>query len=80
MDKKIQIRVLHTDGCPNAFPVIDLIRRVGDEIDIPVSVERVLVSSQKQAVELRFIGSPTVEVNGVDIDPAARGSVVFSLG
>lgn len=43
-------------------------------------MERVEVSSQEQAVELLCIGSPTIQINGMDIEPAARGSMNFGLG
>jgi hypothetical protein len=80
MNKKIQVRVLHTDGCPNASPVIDLFERVANDIGIPVVVDLVLVTSQEQAVKLRFFGSPSIQINGLDIDPFSRGSVAFGLG
>jgi hypothetical protein len=46
---------------------------------IPIVVEQVLVTTQDQANELRFLGSPTVQVNGQDIDPAARPSTAFGF-
>jgi hypothetical protein len=80
MNKTVHVRVLYTQGCPNASPVIDLIERVGKEIGHGVAIETVLVTSQEKAVEFRFLGSPTVQINGLDIDPFSRGSVAFGLG
>ncbi|HYA89125.1 MAG TPA: hypothetical protein VEI57_18965 [Nitrospirota bacterium] len=80
MNKSVHIRVLYSEGCPNASPVIDLIEKVGKEIGVPIDVEPVLVTSPEMAVELRCLGSPTVQINGVDIDPEARGSMAFGLG
>jgi hypothetical protein len=40
----------------------------------------VAVSSQEQATEHRCLGSPTVQINGLDIEPAARVSMNFGLG
>ena len=79
MNKTIQVRVLYTDGCPNASPVIDLIENVANHIGISVVVDRVQVTSQEEAVKLRCIGSPTIQINGLDIDPLARGSLGFGL-
>jgi hypothetical protein len=80
MPKTIQIQVLYTAGCPNLSPTIDLIEKVGNELGIAVAMERVEVSSQAQAVEFCCLGSPTVQINGIDVEPAARGSLNFGLG
>jgi hypothetical protein len=80
MNKTTQVRVLYTDGCPNASTVIDIIERVANDSGIPVIVDRVLVTSQEQAMKLRCLGSPTIQINGLDIDPFARGSAAFGLG
>jgi hypothetical protein len=80
MPKAILVRVLHTPRCPNFTPTINLIERIGSELGIAVTVNRVLISSVDQAMELRCLGSPTVQINGIDIEPAARGSMNFGLG
>jgi hypothetical protein len=80
MNKTIHIRVLNSQGCPNALPVIDLIEKVGKEIGAPIAVEPVLVTSPEEAMELRCLGSPTIQINGIDIDPEACGSMAFGLG
>jgi hypothetical protein len=53
---------------------------MADDIGIPVVVDRVPVTSQEQAVKLRCPGGPTIQINGLDIDPFARNSVAFGLG
>lgn len=80
MNKTTQVRVFYTNGCPNASQVIDLIERIADDIDIPVVVDRASVTSQEEAVKLRCLGSPTIQINGLDIDPSFRNSVAFVLG
>jgi hypothetical protein len=80
MPKAILVRVLYTLGCPNLTPTINLIETVGRELGIAVTTNRVLISSPDQAAELRCLGSPTVQINGIDIEPAARGSINFGLG
>jgi hypothetical protein len=80
MAKTIQVRILHTQGCPNLSPTIDRIEKEGKDLGINVAMERVEVSSPEQAIKLRCLGSPTVQVNGLDIEPSARGSMNFGLG
>jgi hypothetical protein len=75
----VQIRVLCSEGCTNASPTFDLVKNVAQDLNIPVNIEMVTVGTQEQARELRFLGSPTVQIEGLDIDPSARGSMAFGL-
>jgi hypothetical protein len=79
MDETVQVRVLYSEGCPNAPLTIELIEKVGKEIEVRVAIEEVLVESQDQAAALRRLGSPTVQINGVDIAPSARGKTNFTI-
>lgn len=80
MNKSVYVQVLYTDGCPNLSPTIDLIERARKDLGLAVTIEKVLMTSQEQAIQLRCLGSPTVQINGVDIDPATRESLFFGLG
>ena len=75
----VQIRVLYSEGCANTPPTLDLVTNVAQDLNIPVNIEMVTVGTQEQARELRFLGSPTVQIEGLDIDPAALGSAGFGL-
>ena len=75
----VQIRVLCSEGCANASPTLDLVKNVAQDLNIPVNMEMVTVGTQEQAEELRFLGSPTVQIEGLDIEPSARDSVAFGL-
>jgi hypothetical protein len=80
MEKSIPVHVLYTQGCPNLTPTIELIGRVASDIGTKLSIEQVLVTSQEEAFRLRCLGSPTVQIDGIDIDPAAGESMAFGLG
>ncbi len=74
----MNIRVLAFEGCPNDQPTISLIEEILRENGIRASVERVEVTTET-AGRLRFLGSPTVQVDGVDIDPSARDQTSFGM-
>jgi arsenate reductase len=63
------IEVLVTPGCPHARPALELARDVarGFEPDIPVRCLE--VSTEAEARALAFPGSPTIRVDGADIEP-----------
>jgi len=73
--KNVQIRILCSEGCANTAPTVELVKNVAQDLNIPVNIEMVMVGTQEQARELRFLGSPTVQIDGLDIEPSARDSV-----
>lgn len=75
----VQIRVLCSEGCANAHPTVELVKNVAQELNIPINMEIVTVGTQEQAQELRFLGSPTVQIEGFDIETSARDSLAFGL-
>jgi hypothetical protein len=65
--------------CPATPPTMRLVEEVARALDIPIALEPVLVETSEQAQQLRFLGSPTVQVAGLDIEPEARTSRDFGL-
>ena len=79
MVKTIGIVVLHTEGCPSTPKTVERIRECTSELGIPINLREVLVRTQEEADAWRFLGSPTVQVNGIDIDPGARANNDFGF-
>lgn len=63
------IEVLYTEDCPFWREVTETIEEILKESKIKAVVKRVKVSGEDEAKRLRFPGSPTVRINGVDVDP-----------
>ncbi len=68
----MRVQVLYFAGCPNHKPAVDLARQVAAELGLAVEVQEVEVSSGDDVETLRFLGSPTIQVEGLDVDPAGR--------
>jgi hypothetical protein len=64
----MRVKVLYFDGCPNHRPTVELVREVALEMGIDADIQEVEVKGVEEAIQLRFLGSPTVQVNGEDID------------
>lgn len=64
------IELLYFDGCPSAAETEALLRRVLAEEGRTAPLTKIAVETPAQAVATRFLGSPTVRVNGRDIEPA----------
>lgn len=65
------VEVLTFEGCPHAEPALELVKRVLAESGISAKVRRVDVPDPEAAAAHRFLGSPTIRVNGHDIEPGA---------
>ncbi|MEW5983776.1 MAG: hypothetical protein AB1806_15600 [Acidobacteriota bacterium] len=64
----LRVEVLVFDGCPHAEAAIDMARAVAVRMGPAITVERVDVDTPEQAAMLGFPGSPSIRVNGVDIE------------
>lgn len=74
-----RVEVLVFEGCPHVDSTMQLVREViaADAPDAQLVQVTVDASS---AESHRFLGSPSVRVDGVDIDPDAAGRDQFRLG
>jgi hypothetical protein len=73
------IEVLYLVGCPNHEPALDLVREVVEQLGLSAEIREVEVSSEEEAERLRFLGSPSVRVDGSDIEPGADDRNDFAL-
>lgn len=53
--------------------------RLIEELGVTAIVLEVPVTDLASATAFRFLGSPTVHVNGADIEPEARNAALFGL-
>jgi len=63
------VSFLYYEECPSHDLALERLREVMDEEGIPGEVEVIKVDTEDQARQLRFVGSPTIRVDGQDIDP-----------
>jgi len=73
------VEVLYFSGCPNYKPTLRLVREVLGELGLSVDIREVPVETAEEAQSRRFIGSPSIRVDGRDIEPEARGRRDFGL-
>ena len=67
-----RVQLLYFEGCPNHAATQELVERVAAELGVEVEIERVEVPDADTAATLRFLGSPTVRVEGRDVEPGAE--------
>lgn len=62
----MEVALLYFDGCPNHHDAEAQLRGVIDELGWDCSLTKINVDSIESAEKLRFQGSPTIHINGVD--------------
>ena len=67
----MKIELLYWEGCPSYPEARDLL---ADILNGSPAVEMREVTTQEEAEALHFPGSPTIRVDGVDVDPAGASS------
>ena len=75
----MNVKVISLATCPATAPTIARIREVAREMGVAVTIEHAVVKTSEDAVAQRLIGSPTVQINGLDIEPGAREIEQFGL-
>ena len=75
--KAIQVLVL--EGCPNIDAALENIRAAIASTKVSADIDIVRIESVEAAVRLRFLGSPTVRVDGIDVESAAEARGDFGM-
>ena len=70
----MKIELFYWDGCPSYPEAHELLRSVLDERGIGDEIELREVTSNEEAQELGFPGSPTIRIDGRDVDPAGASA------
>jgi hypothetical protein len=78
-DENVRVQILYSEGCANSSPTLELVKNIANDLKIAVNIEMVMVGTQEQAQQFRFLGSPTVQIDGLDIEPSAIYSLAFGL-
>ena len=77
--RRPRVEILYFDGCPNYEPARALVERVAAELGLHAKIELIEVADADSASRLRFLGSPSVRVEGRDVEPGADERSDFVL-
>jgi len=73
----MKVELLYFDECPSYQTAERLLREALAEEGLPDNVERIEVADDADAQRLKFVGSPTIRINGVD--PFLHGQADFGM-
>jgi len=75
----MRVEVLYLEGCPNHEALLPRLRELLASAGASRAVTLRRVDDPETAQRERFLGSPTVRIDGEDIDPGARERTDFGL-
>ena len=75
----MHVKIVSLEKCSSTQPTIALVKKSAGELGISINFEHIVVNTAEEAYEHRHIGSPTVQINGLDIDPFARDITQFGI-
>lgn len=65
---KMNTELLYFEGCSSVQPALNLLQKILKEVGVESPIEMIVVKSDAMAEALKFPGSPTIRINGKDID------------
>jgi hypothetical protein len=72
-----RVELLWWEGCPSSEEAHELVRRVMAEAGLdPSALQSVEIDTDDDAERASFVGSPTVRVDGRDIQPPDEGEPI----
>jgi hypothetical protein len=75
----VKVELLYFDGCPGYEELRPRLERLLDERTLRSSLELLPVVTLKEAKRQRFLGSPTVRVDGRDVELASADRADFGM-
>jgi hypothetical protein len=75
----MKIEVLYFDGCPNHEPLLSRLRDLLAQSGVVTDVGLRRVESVEAAERERFLGSPTLRIDGQDVEAGAERRTDFGL-
>ena len=76
----MKVEVLYFKGCPNHEPAVEQVRKTLRSEGLPILVNEVEITDPAMAQKFGFLGSPSIRIDGIDVEPGAREINTFGFG
>ena len=75
----MKVEVVYFDGCPNHESLLAHLRELLSSVGGSTDIGLVRVETTEAAERERFLGSPTLRIDGEDVEPGADERTDFGL-
>ena len=76
----MKVEVLYIAGCPNHKPAVARVQQALEAARLSAEILEMEVRDATMAQQVGFLGSPSVRVNGLDVEKEARATRTFGFG
>ena len=73
----VKIELFYFEGCPSLEPALHILNQILAEEEVEAPVVRINVDSEELVKKHRFLGSPSIQINGQDIEIDSRSATDF---
>ncbi len=80
MSTQTKVEILVAPGCASRRQTEELVAKALSRTLIKASVKTIVVEDAEQAASAGFLGSPSVRVNGLDVEQEARDRKEYGMG
>jgi hypothetical protein len=77
--RRPRVEILYFEECPNHDGARALVEQIAAELRVEPEIHVLEVPDAEAAIKLRFLGSPSVRVDGRDVEPGADERREFVL-
>lgn len=77
--RRPRVEILYIQGCPNYEEARVMVDRAAAGLRLQPTIELVEVGDDETAARLHFLGSPTIRVDGSDVEPGANARRDFAV-
>lgn len=75
----MNIEFLYFDGCPSWKKAFDDLITVKENLGIETEIQMIDIKSEEDVQKYRFLGSPSIRINGQDIEEKIRDDTEYSM-
>ena len=75
----MKVEILYFDGCPNHGPTVERVKEALQQEGLTADIAETNVGDDTTALEVGFLGSPSVRVDGLDVEPEVRSVQEYGM-
>jgi hypothetical protein len=76
----MKIEILYLAGCPNHRPAVTRVADILRQETVSADLVEIEVKDAATAQQVEFLGSPSIRIDGRDVEVSARSSPAFGFG
>ena len=73
------VDIVRRVDCSHGIQAVDAVQELASKVGIAVRIRDIVIHTDEEAKARRCLGSPTILVSGLDVEPEARARSSFAV-